>query len=159
MTGPLAPSQSRADLGFDMLNDLLLLHHCPFYCVLGIREKGLPWPLGWMKASIITQPLGREWGSLCPLLRGPVQSDDYKCSVAASFWSSEKLHFGFSEPLVGMWVNEAALQSPAPCTPVYFGCSTHEQFPTSLCHHELYCGETLHRQQHVSHLLVLRLPQ
>lgn len=107
------PSQGWADLDFDILNDLLPLHHCPLYCVRGIQEKGMPWPLGWVRVSIITQPLGRERGSLCPLLRGPVQSDDYSCSAAASFCSSEELHFGFSEPLVGMWINETALQIPA----------------------------------------------
>jgi len=112
MTGALAPSQGQADLGCDTLKSLLLLHHCPFFCVRDHREKGLPWPLGWMRAGIITLPLGREWASLCPLIRGPVQSNDCQCSAAASFWSSEELYFAISEPLTGVWVNAAALQIP-----------------------------------------------
>ena len=46
------------------------------------------------------------------------------------------------------------------CPPVYFRYSTHAQFPSpSTTINFNYHGETLHRQQRVSHLLVMRLPQ
>lgn len=109
----LHPKARPTYLGFDTLNDLLALHHCAFYCVRGIQKKGLPWPFGWVRAKIITESLERAGESFCPLLRGPVRSDNYKCSAAAFFWSSEDLHFGFCEPLVGGWANEAAMEVQA----------------------------------------------